>query len=56
MRLWMLFLLFGLCIWGLFAKRGSTSGRIAGNIAVVGVVLLLLLFAALFGLGLLVRD
>ena len=51
MRLWMLALLFALCIWGLFAKRDSVSGKAAGTIAVIGVVLLILFFVVILALG-----
>jgi hypothetical protein len=55
MHLSMLEILFILCLVGLFAKRGSWAGKTAGNLAVVGVVLFLLFFAALFALTLIWR-
>jgi hypothetical protein len=51
MLIWLLPLLFILCIWGLFAKRDSAAGGLAGTIAMVGIVLLVLVFAVILAIG-----
>jgi hypothetical protein len=51
MLIWLLPLLFVLCIWGLISKRDSAGGNAAGNIAVVGIVLLILVFAVILAIG-----
>jgi hypothetical protein len=51
MLIWLFPLLFGLCLWGLLSKAGSVTGNIAGNIAIGGLVLLVLIFGFILAVG-----
>ena len=51
MSIWLLLALFGLFLWGAFARKGSAAGAVVTNIGVVAAGLIILFFAVLLGIG-----